>query len=155
MSGQYRLNLLYDEWHHGIALYNNKDFVGAIAKLNEAITLSPKYKSAKDNLALATVAQANIDGNKLYKAGDIAGAKEKYAIAVAADPTNVGAKANLANAEAELLEKAGDLAGALVKRQAAVSFAPDNPGLKQKLDETQAALTAAEAKKAEDEKNKK
>lgn len=151
-------NLVEQLTNLGVSLYNAKNFPDAIAKLNEAVTLSPKYKAAKDNLALATAAQANIDGSALYKAANLDGAKAKYAEAVAADPTNVGAKINLATVEADILEKVGDVASlttAVAKRQDAATLAPDNPGLAQKLTETQAKLAAAQAKAAEDEKNKK
>lgn len=151
-------NLVEQLTNLGISLYNAKNYPDAIVKLKEAAGLSPKYKAAVDNLALATAAQATIDGNALYKAGNLEGAKAKYAEGVAADPTSVGAKANLATVEADIFEKADDVASltqAVAKRQEAVKYAPDKTSLVDKLNEAQAKLTAAQAKAAEAEKNKK
>lgn len=151
-------NLVEQLTNLGVSLYNAKNYPGAIEKLKEAVGLSPKYKAAVDNLNLAVAAQANIDGNALYKAGNIDAAKAKYAEAVAADPANAGVKANLATTEADILEKAGDVASltaAVAKRQDAVTFAPATDSLKQKLADTQAKLAAAQAEAAKAAEEKK
>jgi tetratricopeptide (TPR) repeat protein len=141
----------------GVTLFGNKDYAGASAHFTEALTLVPNFNVAKVNLGKVTSAQANIDGNALYKAGNVAAAKEKYATAAAADPSNISAKANLATTEADLLVTAGDLVGAVAKRQEALGYAPDNANLKQRLAEAQAALAAKQAedaKKAAEEAKK-
>ncbi|MGB8603113.1 MAG: hypothetical protein WCD42_13040, partial [Rhizomicrobium sp.] len=79
----------------GVTLYNNKDYPAATARFNEALGLLPNFARAKENLGKVTAAQLNADGHTLYKAGNLDQAREKYAAAVAADPGNISAKANL------------------------------------------------------------
>jgi tetratricopeptide (TPR) repeat protein len=147
-----RQNMAEQLTNLGISQFNNKDYTSAKATLSEALTFNPNYKPAKSNLGVVTAAAANLEGNALYKAGDIEGAVAKYQEATNADPSNPSSKANLANAQGDLLIKNDDLAGALAKRKEALSYAPTNALLQQRVTDTEAALAAAEAKKAEEEK---
>lgn len=137
----------------GVVKYNNKDFAAAAACFLEALKILPKFPQAKANLDKVQSSGTIEEGNALYKAGDLLGAKTKYAEAVAADPTSISAKTNLATTEADLCANNGDLACAAAKRHEALSYLPDNANLKQRADNADAALAAAKAA-AEAEKTK-
>lgn len=98
----------------GKELYNNKDFDGALAKINEAAEIAKKYENA-DVLKEATelIPQIGImkdmdAANNAFEAKDMAGAIASYKKVVAADTTNAVAALRLV----QCLSATGDFEGA-------------------------------------------
>lgn len=135
-----------------IAKHDAKDDAAAIAYLEEALSLVPSFKPAQQSLAALKTNKLNADGVALVKAGNFQGAVEKFNAVLAVDPDNTAAKINRDVAESQIAMAAGDPETAVAKLTEAVSLDPTRQFLKDKLAEAQAAL---DAKKAEEEKNKK
>jgi tetratricopeptide (TPR) repeat protein len=134
-----------------IAKHDAKDDAAAIAYLEEALSLVPTFKQARQNLASLKTGKLNQEGVTLLKNGDFAGSAAKFSEVLALDPDNKPAKINLDVAQSQLLLKDGDAAGAVARLQEAVSLEPGRQFLKDKLAEAQAV---ADAKAAEDAKEK-
>jgi len=134
-----------------IAKHDAKDDATAIAYLEEALSLVPAFKQARQNLASLKTGKLNQEGVTLLKNGDFAGSVAKFNEALALDPDNKPARINLDVAQSQLLLKEGDAAGAVAKLREAVALEPDRQFLKDKLAEAQAS---ADAKAAEDAKAK-
>jgi tetratricopeptide (TPR) repeat protein len=139
----------------GVAKYQAKDYPGAIALLQEALSNVPTFDRAKANLSMAQADQFNAEGMVLFKNGDFVNAVEKFKQALAAEPGYKNALVNRDAAEAEIASKAGDFATAVVKLQEAVATA-STPFLVDKLAKAQAALAEqqAAAEKAKQEQQK-
>lgn len=145
------------------AKFNVKDQAGATALLEEALAQDPagKFavtKKAKDSLGAVKSASLNQDGVNLLKAGNAAGAVEKFKQVLDLDPTNKAAKINCDVAEAQVAIAAGDPATAVVKMQDAVTLDPTRQFLQDELVKVKAAADAKaadDAKKAAEEAKKK
>lgn len=144
--------------------FNAKDQAGATALLEEALTLDPAGKFAvtrkvKESLGTVKAGSLNTDGVNLLKAGNAAGAAEKFKQVLNLDPNYTAAKINLDVAETQIALAAGDPATAVAKMQDAVALDPSRQFLKDELAKAQAAAdlkAADDAKKAaEDAKKKK
>jgi tetratricopeptide (TPR) repeat protein len=134
-----------------VAKHEAKDDTTAIAYLEEAVSVLPSFKAAKDNLVALKGAKLNQEGIALLKVPNFQGAVDKFNEVLALDPDNKPAKINRDVAQSELLIQNGDPAGAVAKLQEAVSLDPSRQFLK---DELAKAQTAADAKAAEDAKKK-
>ncbi|GAA0573989.1 hypothetical protein [Rhizomicrobium electricum] len=145
------------------AKFNAKDQAGAVALLEEAVALDPagKYavtKKVKESLSAVKGASLNQEGVNLLKAGNAAGAVEKFKQVLDLDPTNKAARINCDVAEAQVALTAGDPATAVAKMQDAVSLDPSRQFLQDELTKVKAAAdakAAEDAKKAEEEAKKK
>ena len=143
--------------------FNAKDQAGATALLEEAVALDPAgklavTKKAKESLGALKSSTLNQEGVNLLKAGNAAGAVEKFKQVLDLDPTNKAAKINCDVAEAQLAVNAGDPATAVIKMQDAVSLDPSRQFLQDELTKVKAAADAKaadEAKKAAEEAKKK
>jgi tetratricopeptide (TPR) repeat protein len=146
-----------------VGKFNVKDQAGATAYLEEALAQDPAGKFAvtkkvKESLATVKTGALNGDGVALLKAGNAAGAAEKFKAVLDLDPTNKAAKINLDVAESEMALAAGDPASAVAKLQDAVNLDPSRQFLKDELAKAQAAAdakAAEDAKKAEEAAKKK
>lgn len=144
------------------AKFNANDQAGATALLEEALALDPAGKNAltkkvKESLAAVKSTSLNQQGVDLLKAGNAAGAVEKFKQVLDLDPNNKAAKINCDVAEAQVAVAAGDPATALVKMQDAVNLDPSRQFLQDGLAKVKAAAeakAAADAKKAEEEAKK-
>ncbi len=145
------------------AKFNAKDEAGAAAYLEEAVAQDPAGKlavtqKAKDSLAAVKGGQLNNEGVALLKAGNGAGAVEKFKAVLTLDPSNKAAKINYDVAEAQVALAAGDPVTAAAKLQEALSIDPSRQFLKDELAKVQAAAdakAAEDAKKAAEEAKKK
>jgi hypothetical protein len=97
-------NELNDE---GVALYNNKNYAGAIPKYRQALAIDPSNGTIRRNLANAQSGLLNQEGIALADRGDYAGAIAKYLQALAIDPSNGTIRRNLADARATPLNNEG------------------------------------------------
>ena len=136
------------------AKFNAKDEAGATVLLEEALAQDPAGKFAvtkkvKESLAAVKTTKLNQDGVALLKAGNNAGAVEKFKEVLNLDPNNKAAKINCDVAETQVALAAGDPATAVAKMQDAVNLDPSRQFLKDELAKAQAA---ADAKAAEDAK---
>jgi tetratricopeptide (TPR) repeat protein len=136
------------------AKFNAKDEAGATAFLEEALAQDPAgrfavTKKVKESLSTVKAGKLNNEGVALLKAGNAAGAVEKFKAVLNLDPTNKPARINSDVAESEVALAAGDPATAVAKLQEAVSLDPSRQFLK---DELAKAQTAADAKAADDAK---
>lgn len=142
------------------AKFNAKDEAGATAFLEEALAQDPASKfgvtkKVKESLAAVKVGKLNQDGVNLLKAGNAAGAAEKFKEVLNLSPDNKAAKINLDVAESLVALAAGDPATAVAKLQDAVSLDPSRQFLKDELAKAQGladAKAADDAKKAAAEK---
>jgi tetratricopeptide (TPR) repeat protein len=145
------------------AKFNAKDQAGAVALLEEALALDPagKYavtKKVKESLGAVKSTTLNQDGVNLLKAGNAAGAVEKFKEVLNLDPNNKAARINCDVAEAQVAVAAGDPATAVAKMQDAVSLDPSRQFLQDELAKVKAAAdakAAEDAKKAAEEAKKK
>lgn len=141
------------------AKFNAKDEAGATAFLEEALAQDPASKfgvtkKVKESLAAVKAGALNNEGVALLKAGNAAGAVEKFRAVLDLDPNNKPAKINCDVAESEAALAAGDPATAVAKLQDAVSLDPSRQFLKDELAKAQTAAdtkAAADAKKAADD----
>ena len=131
-----------------LAKHDAKDDATAIAYLEEALGLAPNFKVAKESLATLKSGSINQEGIALLKAGNFAGAVEKFQAVLALDPGNKAARVNLDVAESQIAMSAGDPATAVAKLTDAVSLEPTRQFLKDKLAEAQTALDAKKAEEA-------
>jgi tetratricopeptide (TPR) repeat protein len=145
------------------AKFNAKDQAGAVALLEEAAALDPagKYavtKKVKESLAAVKSTAINQEGVNLLKAGNAAGAVEKFKQVLDLDPNNKAARINCDVAEAQVALSAGDPATAVAKMQDAVNLDPSRQFLQDELTKVKAAAdakAAEDAKKAAEEAKKK
>ncbi len=137
----------------GVVKYQAKDYATAISDFQEALATVPNFERAKANLAIAKGEQLNSEGMVLFKNGDFVGAVEKFNAALVAEPGYKNAIVNRDAAEAEIAMAKGEPAIAVEKLQEAVSIA-STPFLQNKLAQAQAALTAVQEKKTQEEQQK-
>jgi len=147
-----RQNLAIDLNSAGVGLYNNKDYAGATAMFQEALSLVPSFRPAQDNLNHAQASKLTGEGIALYKNADFPGAIAKFKAALALVPDYKSAKVNCDAAEAEVMMRSDDFAGAVAKLQEATSLAPTNTMLQGKLAQAQTQLAAQQAAAEKDKK---